>query len=93
MRNRATVLLTGFEAFGDSDINPTADIVDLLDGAEVLGRRVIGLELPVSVGQMPGILLRAVDACIPDLVLSLGLANGRAMLALERVAVNVLDFP
>ena len=93
MRNRATVLLTGFEAFGDSDINPTAEIVDLLDGAEVLGRRVIGLELPVSVGQMPGMLLRAVDACIPDLVLSLGLANGRAMLALERVAVNVLDFP
>jgi len=69
MRNGAAVLLTGFEAFGDSDINPTADIVDLLDGAEVLGRRVIGLELPVSVGRMPGLLLRAVDACVPDLVL------------------------
>jgi len=69
MRNRAAVLLTGFEAFGDSDINPTADIVDLLDGAEVLGRRVIGLELPVSVGRMPGLLLRAVDAYVPDLVL------------------------
>ncbi len=93
MTNGGAVLLTGFEAFGDSATNPTARIVDLLDGADVLGRRIVGLELPVSTERMPPLLAAAVDAHRPELVLSLGLANGRSMLAVERVAVNVLDFP
>ena len=88
-----SVLLTGFEAFGDSAVNPTARIVDLMDGTEVLGRRIVGLELPVSHARVPELLRQAVDADSPELVLSLGLANGRTMLALERVAVNLLDFP
>jgi pyroglutamyl-peptidase len=54
---------------------------------------VVGLQLPVSVERVPQLLQAAVDAYAPELVLSLGLANGRSMLALERVAVNVLDFP
>ncbi len=93
MSESAAVLLTGFEAFGDSPINPAAQIVNLLHGEAVLSRRLIGLELPVSIQRMPALLHAAVDAHRPELVLSLGLANGRSMLALERVAVNVLDFP
>lgn len=93
MTNGGTVLLTGFEAFGDSATNPTARLVDLLDGDVILNRRVVSLELPVSVERVPGLLASAVDAHAPELVLSLGLANGRSMLAVERVAVNVLDFP
>jgi pyrrolidone-carboxylate peptidase len=30
-----TILITGFEAFGDSEKNPTAEIVQLLDGTSV----------------------------------------------------------
>lgn len=93
MSESAKVVVTGFEAFGDSAVNPTARIVDLLNGTDVLGRHVVGLELPVSVERVPPLLRAAVDAHKPELVLSLGLANGRSMLALERVAVNVLDFP
>jgi pyroglutamyl-peptidase len=93
MSDSGTVLLTGFEAFGNSPINPTAGIIDRLDGTGVLGRRVVGMELPVSVGRVGSLLRAAVDAHTPEVVLSLGLANGRSMLALERVAVNVLDFP
>lgn len=93
MNAKGSVLLTGFEAFGDSAINPTAHIADLLDGTDVLGRRVVGLELPVSAERVPVMLRAAIDAHSPEFVLSLGLADGRSMLALERVAVNVLDFP
>lgn len=93
MTSDGTVLITGFEAFGDSSTNPTARLVDQLDGEVLAGRRVVGLELPVSVQRMPTMLASAVDAHAPELVMSLGLANGRSMLAVERVAVNVLDFP
>lgn len=41
----------------------------------------------------PRVLKEAIDHYRPRLVVSLGLANGRSMLALERVAINVLDFP
>lgn len=93
MSGDRTVLITGFEAFGDDTTNPTARLVDELDGTLLLGRRVVGLELPVSAERVPGLLAAAVDAHEPELVLSLGLANGRSMMAVERVAVNVLDFP
>lgn len=87
------ILLTGFEAFGESEGNPTAEIVRLLDGVSVAGRRVSGVALPVTASGAPEALGRAVDLHRPGLVLSLGLANGRSMLTLERVAINVLDFP
>ncbi len=88
-----TILLTGFEAFGDSEKNPTAEIVQLLDGTSVADHRVSGVALPVTAAGAPKALKEAVALHSPGLVLSLGLANGRSMLALERVAINVLDFP
>jgi pyroglutamyl-peptidase len=47
----------------------------------------------VTTEESPEALKKAVALHRPRLVLSLGLANGRSMLALERVAINVLDFP
>ena len=88
-----TILVTGFEAFGDSEKNPTAEIVRLLDGGSVGDYRVSGVALPVTAAGAPETLREAVALHNPSLVLSLGLANGRSMLALERVAINVLDFP
>jgi pyroglutamyl-peptidase len=88
-----TILVTGFEAFGDSEKNPTAEIVQLLDGTSVDSYRVAGVVLPVTATGAPAALRDAVARHSPSLVLSLGLASGRSMLALERVAINVLDFP
>ncbi len=87
------VLVTGFEAFGGGEENPTAEIVRMLDGSSVAGHRVHGVELPVTVAGAPAALVGAVERHRPALVLSTGLANGRSMLALERVAINVMDFP
>ena len=88
-----TILVTGFEAFGDSEKNPTAEIIRLLDGTSIADHRVAGVALPVMVAGAPEALREAVALYNPSLVLSLGLANGRSMLALERIAINVLDFP
>lgn len=88
-----TVLVTGFEGFGGSHINSTARLVALAQGVQVEQYTVIGLELPVSQHLAARKLEEAVEQCQPSLVLSLGLANGRSKLALERVAINVLDYP
>lgn len=88
-----TVLLTGFEAFGEGDKNPTAEVVRLLNDTSTAGCRVVGEILPVTAAGAPEALRQAVFLHRPGLVISLGLANGRSILALERVAVNVLDFP
>jgi pyroglutamyl-peptidase len=87
------VLVTGFEAFGESEKNPTAEIVRILDGGSIADHRVYGVALPVTAEGAPKALKKAVALHRPGLVLSLGLANGRSMLALERIAINVLDFP
>ena len=87
------ILLTGFEPFGESAKNPSAEILRILDGASVADHRVVGVELPVTAGGAPQKLEAAVALHRPEIVLSLGLANGRGMLALERVAINALDFP
>ena len=91
--NDLRILVTGFEAFGKSDVNPSAEVAQVLDGTSVAGHEVHGVELPVTAHEATRALEAAVERYDPVIVLSLGLANGRSMLALERVAINVLDFP
>jgi pyroglutamyl-peptidase len=87
------VLLTGFGPFGSTTRNPSELVVRELDGAEIAGRAVRGLVLPVSAVRAPALLEQAIDEDTPELVLLLGVAVGRSGLSVERIAVNVLDFP
>lgn len=48
----APVLLTGFEAFGGDESNPSAAVVRELDGTVILGHPVIGRVLPVSLAKV-----------------------------------------
>lgn len=75
-------LLTGFEPFGAHSVNPSQLVAERLGGAV----------LPVSVARMPGELERAIEATSPEVVLGVGLAALRTQVAVERVAINVLDF-
>lgn len=86
------ILVTGFQPFGDHALNPSARLAEALDGTECGGRQVNGLVLPVEVETAPALLQQAVETLQPEIVLSLGLAGSRAALAIERVAINVLDF-
>lgn len=89
---QATMLVTGFEPFGSHNVNPSAVLAESIDGTTIAGYRVVGRVLPVSCSRAPDALEVAIERHQPAVVLSLGLAAGRAMLALERVAINVLDF-
>lgn len=86
------VLVTGFEAFGGHAANPSLEVAKALDGRAVGEAVVRSAILPVHHGEAAPRVSRLLDETNPLAVVHLGLAGGRARIALERVAVNVLDF-
>ena len=86
------ILLTGFEPFGAYKDNPSADVATALDGHAIGGETVRAAILPVHHAQAAARVAALVDERVPRAIVHLGLAGGRARIALERVAVNVMDF-
>lgn len=84
-----TILLTGFEPFGGSVTNPSQQIAERLHGETIGVARVVGLTLPVSMGEDADKLTAAIADYKPLLVLSLGLAQGATCLEVERFAINL----
>ncbi len=91
-RQHQTILLTGFEPFGGDLSNPSREIAIALDGHGFETYRVKSLVLSVDGSRAPKQLVKRLDALEPVAVIMLGLARGRLQIALERVAVNLLDY-
>lgn len=87
------VLVTGFEPFGKADVNPSALLAQQLDSQRIEGTPVVGVVLPVSHRRAAQQFSDAVEGFTPTIVISLGLAGGRSKLGIERVGINVLDYP
>lgn len=86
-----TVLLTGYEPFGEFDRNPASRLATRLDGTTCTGRSIVGRELPVAFDRARPALIEFLERHDPDVVLSLGLAAGRPALSLERIGINLRD--
>lgn len=86
------ILFTGFEPFGGSDRNPSADAVaalpDALGGGDV---RIVKAVLPVSYRRAADGLAAAIGRFAPDAVVCCGLAAGRRAVTPEWGAINVDD--
>src|SRR6201996_7044054 len=86
-----TVLLTGFEPFAGAESNSSWDAVEraaqLWSGDAEL---VIEL-LPVTFAGAATSIRELITAHSPDLVISVGLADGRDAVTPERIAINVED--
>lgn len=87
----ATIVVTGFEPFGDDDANPSADAVRELAtrwrGADELVTEV----LPVAFDRSARRIRELVAQHQPTIVLATGLGGGRAAIGIERVAINLRD--
>lgn len=86
------VLVTGFEPFGGEKVNPSEMLARALDGRLIAGRTLATRVFPVETRSLRERVEEALAEFRPDIILALGQAGGRSALALERVAVNVLDF-
>ena len=89
---RPVILLTGFEPFAGLGANPSEEVVKALDGRAAGDAVVRSAVLPVDHATAAVHVARLVDELDPRAIVHLGLAAGRARIALERVAVNVMDF-
>lgn len=85
------VLVTGFDPFGGQPVNPSWQAVAALHGSRIVGRRVVGAQLPTVFGQSVKALRDLMCQHRPTLVLCTGQAGGRAAISLERIAINVDD--
>ncbi|MGJ9401826.1 pyroglutamyl-peptidase I [Arthrobacter sp. KK5.5] len=86
------ILLTGFEPFDGAASNPSIDAATTAARALVSeGIPAVAEQLPCVFAEAPGALARAIERHRPDVVVCVGLAAGRRVVSLERVAINVLD--
>ena len=80
------VLLTGFEPFGTATSNPSGEIVK-----QISGNNIVTAILPVAYAQSGAALLSLIEQHEPDVVISLGQAEGRTQITPEKVAINLDD--
>jgi pyroglutamyl-peptidase len=87
-----TLLLTGFEAFGDDPsgqgLNPSAQIAIALQGQRIGAWRIAGHVLPCEYGRSVRMLTTLMREYKPQAIVCLGQAGGRSAISIERVAVN-----
>jgi pyroglutamyl-peptidase len=85
------ILVTGFDAFGGDQVNPSWMVAKALHGRKVVGHVVVAAQLPTEFGASGERLRELLRSHRPALVVCLGLAGGRSAISLERVATNIND--
>jgi len=86
------ILLTGFEPFDGSPINPSAEVIQVLATTGIRGLRLQTCILPVVAETAPLLLRQQLDTLRPDFFIGLGEARGRSALNIEQIGANELDF-
>jgi pyroglutamyl-peptidase len=87
-----TIVVTGYEPWERASENPTLEILDRLQSTNAFGAKLVCIRFPVDASKIAPMVEAALDQQTPELWLSLGLAPGAAVIAVERLAANVLDY-
>ncbi|MBX3079206.1 MAG: pyroglutamyl-peptidase I [Cryobacterium sp.] len=87
----ATILLTGFDAFGGAAANSSWDAVQLAARDWPESSALVTACLPVQFGRAGDILDDLIGRLRPDLVIATGVAAGRTKVTPERIAINLAD--
>lgn len=87
------ILVTGFEPFGGSLLNPSELVAKgLAEIQPVADSQIFAVVLPVDGRRAAAVLTAAIHEYLPDAVLCMGQARGRCVISIERIAINLLDF-
>jgi pyroglutamyl-peptidase len=84
------LLLTGFEPFGGESVNPSGEIVRVIEESPPAGVELTTMILPVRGRVSFSELIPSFEAGSFDAWLGTGEAGGRAPLSVERVGINLL---
>lgn len=85
-----TILLTGFEPFGGSDVNPSITACKRLEGRMFNGFRIVVEEIPLRFHEIKENIEGYIEKHKPAVVVCAGQSGGPSI-ALERVAINIAD--
>ena len=85
------VLLTGFEPFGGASFNPSGAVVQAIAKRGIDGIEIVTAILPVEFKRSAEMLVGLISSHRPDVVISLGQAEGRDFIGPEQVAINLAD--
>jgi pyroglutamyl-peptidase len=87
-----TILVTGFEPFGGSSVNPSAEAVKALRSVRIPRVAIATGLLPVVGGEAQRRLRALVSAKKPDAVVCLGESGAATAITIERLAANLRDY-
>ena len=85
------VLVSGFERYGTTPVNPAQGVAEALDGTQIDGATITGLVAPSRWFDCIDVVAGAIDRTAPHLVVMLGEYGGRSMITVERIAQNLND--
>ncbi|WEK03019.1 MAG: pyroglutamyl-peptidase I [Candidatus Devosia phytovorans] len=86
-----TILLTGFEPFAGAALNPSWEAVQRVAAQWTDPARLHVAQLPVEFGEGVERLEAMIGLLRPDIVVATGLAEGRAAITPEVIAINRID--
>ena len=86
-----TVLVTGFEPFAGASLNPSQRVIQQLTNMSFNEVNLICEVLPVEFESATTALLNLIAHHKPNIVISLGQAEGRSSISIERIAINLAD--
>lgn len=87
------ILITGYEPFGGDTFNPSLELAKSLSGTTYKGYTFQYAKIPVNRFDCIPTMEKAMECYEPEIVICTGLAYARAGISIERVAINVADFP
>ncbi len=80
------LILTGFEPFAHFKENPSWEVVNALQSDYVMA-----IKMPVSYEKVKKLTKEVLEKYQPEAIISFGLADGRAQISIEMLAVNMMD--
>jgi len=91
MGEKGVILLTGYEAFGEFEVNPSITACKRLKGKTFNGYRVVVEEIPMRFQEVRGVIEDHLVKYRPAAVVCTGVSGAGASIAVERIAINVFD--
>lgn len=85
------ILLSGFEPFEKEPINPSQELLKNFDISDNDTHELRTLTLPVTVRDAGRLIEKAIEEVKPDYLISFGLNGKLSHIALERIAINLID--